>query len=694
MVLCVVSHRFLLASFGHRKRCGARCVQVVVPKGARTTSTHKHSEMPVYFGHAVTQRGDKKVDVSDSLKQLGINLLRAAPSQVVCDTLPYVTSPIWSMWIASLSALMLSASKRAPTSLNLTGYRIDSKHPHPLPWHLPRISIEVKNKGSKQLEWLLDSGFEEQEIRGKSYFICEEPTSASLQPLLNGTSGVDFNDRNYVPLRTSNMSALLILSEMYNTLSFLSIFMRNCLYSSVLPSRASLTDSLGAEITSTLRSGMEVDTEGGQSTSTTTIVSGIAAILEYFPTLTTFRTGPSEHEVVTAASSISLPPYLSPNDLSHSQGNSGLFLRYVADLSDEDPTGVVTFFSKYLSRSLGNTSEEIFDRLDDYRAAWGILKSTEAGHVLSHIVKSFEIAFEGCCGVVPVFSDGFYEGCALIGTGFTLNFRTELFLPLSPGEFANEMMAMETNKRLLDKILSILRKADVDIDSVKDISKPAALRRNILLGDIDSEGKKILMTLIRKVRFPYSKWSVTVGSISRFCSLLKGSMDDLPDETPVGPEGMFSIDPVEVLMSCFKAGTCPSFRHPSGVPIDLSARKPPSAPIESQSKKGKGPGQVNNGGWVFSIRRVDIVEAVSDFRTMVKEKEARSLGSAASRGLGYFVLSGGNFERVFLLLKDVIGSLDPTSVADTHEDIDMGVKRGRSDGYDDVQVNPKRRVFL
>lgn len=686
--------RVSLASFGHGARGDSPCVQVVGPKGARTTSAHEHSKMPVYFGHAVTQRGDKKIDVSDSLKQLGINLLRAAPSQVVCDVLPYVSSPLWSFFLASLSALMFAASKQVPVSLNLIGYRIDSKHPHPLPWHLPRISIEVKNKGPKQLEWLLENGFEEQEIRGKSYFICEEPTSNILQPLLGGTSGVDFNDRNYVPLRTSNMSALLILSEMYNTLSFLSIFMRNYLYGSSLPTRATLIDSLGAEISSTLRSGMDVDTEGDRAPTTSLVPSGISAILEYFPALTTFQTGPSDQEVAKAASSISTAPFLSPNDLSHSFQTSGLFLRFVPDLSDEDPTGVVSFFSKYLRRSLGNTSQEIFERLDDYRAAWGILKSTDAGHVLSHLVRCFEIGFDACCGVVPIFSDGFYEGCALIGTGFTLNFRTELFLPLHPGDFATELMAMETNKRLLDKILSILRKADVTIGSVSDISKPAALRRNILLADIDSEGKTILMALVRKVRFPYSKWSVTLGSIIRFCSLLKGPIDDIPDETPVGPEGMFSIDPVEVLMSCFKAGTCPSFRHPSGVPIDLSARKPPSAPVESQSKKGKGPGQVNNGGWVFSIRRVDIVEAVSDFRTLVKEKEARSLGSAASRGLGYFVLSGGNFERVFHSLKDVIGSIDPTSVADTHEDIDMGVKRGRDGGYDDVQVNPKRRVFL
>jgi hypothetical protein len=386
--------------------------------------------------------------------------------------------------------------------------------------------------------------------------------------------------------------------------------------------------------------------------------------------------------------------HLAPNALLKSFQCCALFLRYVPELSDEDPNGVVNFFAKYLRRSLGSNTEEIFERLDDYRSAWGILKSTDAGHVLSHLVKCLEMSFDAHCGCVPVFSEGYYEGCAMIGNGFSLNFRNELFLPLSPEDFETDMKALETNTRLIDKIHTILTNGDVNVKSVKDLLKPGKLRDYVLEGSFSDEERVGLITLIRKVRFPYKKWSISLGSIIRFCTLLKDSVNNLGDDVPVGPEAMFSTDPVEVLMSCFKSGACPSFRHPSGVPIDLTLRKPPGPPKETVSKKGKGAQQVNNGGWVLSIRRVDFVEAVSDFRTLIREKEARSLGSAASRGLGHFVLSGGNFERVFLALKDVIGSLDPASVAEKGADIDMGVKRGRTDGFDDAEVKSKRRVML
>lgn len=280
--------------------------------------------MPVYFGHAVTQRNEKKIDVSDSLKQLGINLLRAAPSQVVCDVLPFVSSPVWSFYIASLSALMLSLSDSKPTSLNLTGYRIDAKHTRPLPWFLPRLSIEVKNKGAKQLDWLLEHGFEEQEIRGKSYFICEDPKSTSLHPLLDNTAGIDFNDRNYVPLRTTNISALLILSEMHNTLSYLTQLLRNYLYED-LPTRSSLTSTIEKEVQGMLQDSMEVDlsAEYDATTSNSAVSSGVPDILRFFSTFRDFGTGPSSKNTVTAVQASTNQSFCSISGLKRTFQNSG-----------------------------------------------------------------------------------------------------------------------------------------------------------------------------------------------------------------------------------------------------------------------------------------------------------------------------------------------------------------------------------
>jgi len=653
--------------------------------------------MSVYFGHPTSQRNERKIDVSDALKQIGVNLLRAAPSQVVCDVLPYVTSPIWSFFIASLSALMLSVSTNKPVSLNLEGYRIDNKHPSGFVYTIPRLSIEVRNKGTTQTDWLIKNDFEEQEIRGKSYFVCEEPTPNILRQLLDGTAGIDFNDRNYVPLRTANLSSLLILSEMFNTLSYLTQVTTMFLYNE-LPPRASLTRTVEVDLENALSTAMEEDAEEGEveQDNKGKVVSGVESILKLFSSLMDFGSGPSNKDTVTAMTLSSNRCCISSKAFTKSYNSYGLFLRYLPDLSSEDDLGVISFFSNFLKRSLGNSQQEIVERLDDYRSAWGILKSTESGHILSHLTKSLRIGFEAHCAIIPIFSKpNYYEGCVLVGNGFSLNFRHGLFLPMDPTELGRHMLALETNELILDKIFSILNSADVIVNNVTNLMKPAALREYLLLGAFDMGTRSQLDGLIRKLRSPYKRWPVTLGSITRFLTLLKGPLTEIDDETPIGPEGMFSTDPIEVLMSCFKMGACPSFRHPSGVAVDLSLRKPPAPPSDLERKKGKGPQQVNNGGWVFSVRRVDYVEAVSDFRTLVKEKEARSLGSAASRGLGHYVISGGNFERVFLELRDVLASIDPTSILEVEMDPEMGSKRKKGESYDDDgKAKLKRRVML
>lgn len=150
-------------------------------------------------------------------------------------------------------------------------------------------------------------------------------------------------------------------------------------------------------------------------------------------------------------------------------------------------------------------------------------------------------------------------------------------------------------------------------------------------------------------------------------------MDSIEDDYPIGPEGLFSNDPIEIAMSCFPKTGCPSFRHPSGSPIDLRAKKAPSPPTDVKRKGKKGPQQINNRGWIFSIRRIAFSEAVLDFRALLQEKEARSMGSSASKGLGCFVLSGGNFEKVFYMLKDCLkASSDEVAVSSETTNVDNG----------------------
>lgn len=156
-------------------------------------------------------------------------------------------------------------------------------------------------------------------------------------------------------------------------------------------------------------------------------------------------------------------------------------------------------------------------------------------------------------------------------------------------------------------------------------------------------------------------------------TLIAQGVDSIEDNYPIGPEGLFSNDPIEIAISCFLNTGCPSFRHLSSLPIDLRAKKAPSPPTDVKRKGNKGLQQINNRGWIFSIRRIVFSEAVIDFRTLLQEKEARSIGSSVSKGLRYFVLSGGNFKKVFYILKDCLkASLDKVTVSSETTNVDNG----------------------
>lgn len=650
--------------------------------------------MPLYFGFNAVARDGKKVDVSPSLKEMGINLLRAAPSAVPIVILPFVTSPLWFFFVSALPAIVYSLATNKPVSTNRVGYRIDVKHPSPLPFRLPRVSIEVLNRGQKQHDWLLKNDFEEQEIRGKSYWICEEPTSDVLRELLDSSSGIDFNERNFVPYGTANISAILVLVEMINILSYLLQALQIRLYDD-LPIRSTIIPP-ETEIAQLIAS-MDVDSGDHDDIpsegNTSSVLGGFTSRI--FSTLNNFLKGPSKLDMVTAT-------ILSTNDNYYSSSKlpdnllPGNFCRFVPELCSEDPATIPTLFQQYFMRLLGNSSTEIFDRINDYCSAWGILKTTPVGHALAHLSICIRISLDAHCGIVPIFESGVYEGSLLQGTGYTLNLRNEKVFPLTSSQLATEMSNIETNGKLLARLSEIL-----DARGMKDkyessnLLKPGKLREYISGCSLNEFRRKEVTDIIRKIRFPTPRWSITLGSILRFLDFLQLGLDGIPDEYPLGPEAMFSEDLVEVGMSCFKTGSCPSFRHPSGVAIDLGKTKPPGPPRDNERDRKKQPQQINNGGWIFSVRRVNLNEAVSDFKILVREREARSLGSASSRGLGFFVLSGGNFERVFLEMRKSIAVVDTSIVTDDRVvDVDMGTKRAAFDSLDDGEIHTKRRVML
>jgi len=609
--------------------------------------------MPIYYGHPAVQSNRRRVEISRALKEQGIELLRAVPSQVHTFVIPYVENPLWASFICSLSALLFSLSTSNPVSLNLGGYRIDSKHENPLPIRLPDLCIQVTNPGPRTHQWLIDAGYEEQEIRGVQYYLLINPKASDINELIGEDCPVNFKEANYTPLRFANLSAIFVFSEMVNILTYLLQAFSASLWAGtvdrrdLIPSQDKLGDASKEDTAMYDPLAMpstSPDMSSGTEEHTLTSLFSVPAALPMFP---------SKKLVVDAAPLSHCRAWTTPSIISEIENiGHGVFARFVPELSDDDQFGVPNFFSKFLRRSLGNSASEILETIERFRSAWGILKSTSSGHILSHIVKSIEICIEAHIAPTAIFDQEFYEGMVMNGLGFVISLRTGTFAALSPEDLQKEIQLLETHRKAIDSLKDFLKQGKVivsgELDNMNDI------RKSLLQGKFSETQRDEIRKLVKKLRFPVRKWSINIGTIMTLLNTITTGTDAINDDFPIGPEGIFSDDPTEVAMSCFASNGCPSFRHPSGVPVDLRSSKPPTPPTEIRRKGGRGPQQVNNGGWIFSIRRVDYNEAVSDFRIMTQQGEARSMSSSAARGLGYFVVSGGNFEKVFMKLKECL----------------------------------------
>lgn len=606
----------------------------------------------IYFGFPASGAKGTKVNVSTQLKDRGIDLLRAPPSNVLVIAQPTIVSSIWNTVIAHLSALIYSVSAEEETSLNQTGYWITAVHDDPLPIPFPDLAITVLNRSQEAVDWLIDNGFEEQNIRSESTWLLNAPTNTLLQSLTADRCPVKFKHTNYAPYGYSNFAAIQEFSMMRNILSYLLQLIAVPVFDTEIIPENFLD-------TSPEDDGEDDDEEDPHSRIAVNQAAAMAMsnrcpYSKLFQWVRTQVTSPLPRDKGDATRCSERNSYYAVDDFSAANLGAGILLRYVEDLASEDPAGVPNFFSKYCMRSLGDDFSEQAALFSELKSSWGVLKTTRSGHILSHLVKCLEISMSANCGIKAIFDNGIYEGCVLQGYGYTLSTHSKIYSPSTSDDLYEDISALDTHSKMQDEILNALRVGGVDIGDIPDsLDSMNDLRMLLLQARLNETQKKDIRESAVKLRFRYRKWSINLGSITKLLSTLQEGVSSISDDYPIGPEALFSNDPVEIAMSCFPSDGCPSFRHPSGVPIDLRAKKAPVPPQSTTARGGKNPGQVNNGGWIFSVRRVAYTEAVADFRLMIHESEARSMGAAASKGLGYFVLSGGNFEKVFLQLREL-----------------------------------------
>jgi hypothetical protein len=616
--------------------------------------------MPVYFGNTPPALANgKRPQVAPALEKKGIQLLRSAPSDVLVIGLSTAKTTFWAVFNWLFSAILFALSSGNTTSLAPNGQEIEDRHPNPLPFFLPPICVALKSINNQSVDMLLDLDFEQVEIRGKTCFLNGNPTRQHLTALLAPNSPLALEERCYSPQGYCNLAAIYTLLDIVTWFSYAAQALRFTTTTSGhdMDSFDQMEETGGVDV-----EGDKMDESSGAPSQHSKSTDKSHAIATLFP----------DGSVTTFLDQIPIgvidPTYLrtqrvffTPAEIPRNK--YGMVCRYVRELAQEDSETVPSFIRQYLFRNIGESDTECYRTFLDVKSAWGLLKNTTTGHELSHLAKCFFLAMEAQVICYPVFDSGFYEGCVIIGRSFQIAIQSNVISPLSPEDLLKDIRTMATHGATLHQIAELVLREmpTADRTTIESVPSMHALR-NLLLGlPLTEPTKEAITSVAIYLRFPARPWTVNLTSVRQMIEL-SSSLRNLKATHPIGSRALFSLDAIEVAMSCFSEGTCPSFIHANGSPIDLRGRLPRASDFNNQQRgSSRGKQAISNASWTFAVRRVRYDEAIGDFRKMMKEGIARSVSTSVAKGTGCIVFQGNSFAEIFTDLAKLVTVMDGSS---------------------------------
>jgi hypothetical protein len=590
--------------------------------------------MPIYFGYKPAK--DQKV--SPSLTSIGVNLIQAAPSRVhtfFTQTVRTLQFQVFLSFISEITFRSLGTGAKSVVSC-LKGFiprNIDV-----LPFELPTLALAFTEISEEAQAELFAAGYFSSVIQGITLYIKNEPSLSDIRRAIT-IPGLIKTAR--VPQGMLNIDGFASVIALIRLASVLSHTMRRAQFMT----KEELNEASGT-VTSVVKRKAEGSTAAEYEWNDKAYTSKRFKLSDYIENgshaLANAYTFPIEAKV----SEYKAPRFISVGsekmDIDDKKAKVGITFPFVQLLSLGD-SGVVDIIERHFSGLLGATAIDQANTISTLRSSWGIIKDTRTGHYLAHYFKCCEIAISAGCSIRAIFSGDFYDGCSMVGMGWTGFVNGDMFEALSASDFNEELRSIATHQQVLDSIRKIMGATAIG----KPIEGMMDLHQIVLKAKLGSDDLEKVRSLAASLRFPQKSLPASVDNLVRMVRYISGG-EPLPIRYPIGSDALGSKDRVTVSLSGF-GRTCPSFLVPGGTMLDLTKDMPGLKTESVRNKKGKEYVKVLNPmEQVISVRMVNLVSAISDMKTVIEKKMIRV--GLASKGD-----KGGAFVKVFR--KDDRGAL-------------------------------------
>lgn len=312
----------------------------------------------------------------------------------------------------------------------------------------------------------------------------------------------------------------------------------------------------------------------------------------------------------------------------------GLFFQYVEDLANTDKRTMMEICTTYFLGCFGSNRNEIHAMVERLRGAWGMISETRLGRELTHMAKCIHIGLRAQARIVPVFSEGDYCGCLILGEGFSVSLWGKLYEPLDALLLAKDLDSFGRKGYILNMISTELGLTEDERGVLSECNTFFQLRKLMRAAHTNDEQKRRISMLVPKLRYG-KHWALNETTIAHALDLIKsGSFDNLSD-VPCHPSTIFSDDLIEVVLSGFGL-MAPTCNFLGGPVVDLSKGKIPDGPM------------------AWSMR--PLAQAVADLKAIMSNKAyCRAQGGRRSGPFKDRMFEKGAKASVFSSLKACVG---------------------------------------
>lgn len=604
--------------------------------------------MSLYFAHPANDH--TKQVVSQAVKDRGLSFLRAKPCDVQVSVLTIAVQPGHACYSRNLPAFMLATSTQKRVFIGNHGFPL-KKVPFAVSMRMPPLIYDFDVNPNDRLEEELLKHSEKVEGRGKkSTFIMREPTQENIKTVVDVHKA---NTKTIHIVGTVNVDALKTVLVIRKVLSMFLLTHTYAAFrhsSDINPAKddmfASTTkkrklDDASYELCVTEPQKYVGEPAAGEAMNVDNEPMTHDIELKYAkPSHVTTKTWGPADEV--------------PN-------SDGLFIPFVKELAVKDTITVPTLFSDYFLRSLASSTKVAFEKMDELRAGWGVISDTNLGHEISHLCKCIDIAMKAQATLYPIYTHGIYEGTVICGAGYTVSVHGKVYTPLPYGDLQKLVSDKSAHSYALSKIVKLCEDKQTEIIACTSMRQ---LSKLLLECTFDELNKQEVIRLAHQLSYSTRYWSTSIANIHRALSFLPNPELEIPNDVPMHPKFVFSMDRVEQVMSAF-GHQAPTFMIPGGKKCAFSDKDPPKN---------------------FHVRTISVEAAVTDMKYLVEHGYITNNLNNLSKGYKDTSINGPNKVNVWKALGDLwkLGKSGPTE-SDTKQAPEGSVEEIDDDIFGDLE---------